>query len=241
MKKKLKLVFLILLLTGCDVTYNLEISSKGYFENIDIISNRNSDIIEYTIPAYFGDIEYEDVNANYFEKIDGIEYYNSKVSKEGEFTKINYNYKFDVNTFSRSNFLSSSYNTIIFKKYDYNNESDDSEQEYMLFTTDDNFIIFDKFAQIENVKVNITCHYEVISSNADEVNENVYTWYLTKDNLKSINMVYNPDKEIDYRTLWQKIMSGDYFNITIFFVLIFLAIFIMYKFFKNYSDKQNAI
>ena len=76
---------------------------------------------------------------------------------------------------------------------------------------------------------------------ADEVNKNIHTWYLTRDDIKAINIVYNPDKVVDYRTLWEKILDGDYLNPFTLSILILIVGFIGYKIFKKYSEKRNEI
>lgn len=232
------LLLIILLLSGCDITYNLEISNEGYIENIDINSESSENLLEYAIPAFYGVIGDEDIDSNFLNKVDGIEYYNSKTYKKDNLRKFNYNYKFDEENIKESNILNYAYDTVIIKKYDHD---EDGKKDYMLFTTDDNFLLFDRFAKLESVKINITCHYEIISSNADEINKNVYTWYLTKNDIKAINMVYNPDKVVDYRNVWDKIRDGEYLNIFTISILIFIIGMIIYIFIKRKGNIRDKI
>jgi len=239
LKKIIFLILIIPILSGCSITYNLDISEAGFNEKFTIIqTNPNEKIDEYSIPSFFGKIGYEDVNANFLEKVDGIEYYNSEKTTNSNQLEISYNYKFNENNFKDSNIINTAYKTTIIKKYDHNN---DGENDYMLISTDNNFFLFEKFPRIERIKINIICHYEVISSNADEINKNIYTWYLDKDNIKPINIIYNPENIIDYRNLWQKILDGDYFNLFTISIILLIIIFIIYKILKKHIDKVDAI
>lgn len=238
LNKIILLLFITFLLSGCTVTYNLDISDSGYEEKINIVGSVDENFVEYSIPSFWGIIDFEDVNASFLEKSKGVEYYNSKFWKEDNLLKLDYQYKFDENNFKNSNLANFSYNTFIVKKYDYD---DDGINDYFILTTDNKFNIFDRFSKIESVTINIKCYYEVISSNADEVNKNVYTWYLNRNDIKPINMVYNPDKVIDYRNLWEKIKEGEYTNIFTISILLFIVGMILYLGLKRKSKNRDKI
>jgi hypothetical protein len=183
-------------------------------------------------------MELEDPDSNFLTEVEGIDYYDIDESLVNDLNRINYSYRFDENNISKSNFINSAYNTFILKRYDHD---EDGENDYMLFTTDDSFNLFERLDNLESVKINITCHYEVISSNADEVNNNVYTWYLTRDSSKSINLVYNPDNEIDDRSFLEKIMDSYYFDISIVCLGVLIVGGIIYLIMKNRSEKVDRI
>lgn len=238
LKKSVMLIIIFILTTGCNVTYNLDISPDGYKENLEIIGNSSEGIEEYAIPAHFGKLGYEDVDANFSEQQDGIVYYNSKLTKKDNLVHLTYNYKFLESTIKQSNLLNSSYETVIIKKYDHDSDGID---DYMLFTTSDDFTIFDKFPEIESVKINISSNYEVISNNADYVNDNIYTWNLTKNNIKKISLVYDPAKVIEKKSFWDKIFNNIYFSIVIILTIITVVGLILYLIIKKNSEKQNVI
>ena len=50
---------------------------------------------------------------------------------------------------------------------------------------------FQQYKNLNSIKVNITSTYNVIESNADSVNGNVYTWNLSRNNNKNIYIKYD--------------------------------------------------
>lgn len=238
MKKKILWLIAILTLTGCTVTYDLEICQNGFKENITINStsiSENDLIAEYPFNAYY---DAKENDSNPMEKIEGQEYYDSSVKiVNNNLKSINYSYLFSYEDFPKANSIATTFENFIIKKYDYN---EDGEKDYILISSGNDFNRFENNDSLEQVTINIQCHYEVISSNADEVNGNIYTWYLDRNNIKAVNMVYNPDKIIDYRTLWEKILDGDYFNtftISLFILIIGIIIFLFLKKRSNNIDK----
>ena len=237
LKKNIILIILLLLLTGCKITYNLDISPKGFKENFNIMSNIDNKTEKYEIPAFIGTIDYEDIDINFLEKYEDIEYYNKKVKENNKHQIINYNYIFDDKNIQKSNAINLAFERFSITRYDHD---ENGKKDYMIISTSDKSNLFEKFSDIEKITINITCHYEVISSNADEINKNIYTWYLDKNNIKAINMVYNPEKFIDYRSIWEKIIDGDYFNsftVTIFIACIGVVIYLFLKKKSNNIDK----
>ena len=202
MKKIVFLFIQILLLTGCTATYNLEISPEGFKENITIYStsiSENDLFSEIPLGAYY-DVKENDENP--LIKFDGYEYYDSTLTTDNNNLKnINYSYSFDFSNFLRASSIANTFENFIMKQYDHD---EDGIDDYILISSGNDFNRFENNDILEKVTINITNNYEVISSNADKVDKNVYTWYLTKDNIKAINMVYNPDEVVDYRTLWEK-------------------------------------
>lgn len=233
------LLITIFILTGCTATYNLEISPDGFKENIVIKAtneNENNLIEEFPVGAYYGSKEND---SNPMLKIDGQEYYDSTIETGDDNLKIaKYSYLFDYDNFSEANSVVTSFENFIMKKYDYN---EDGVNDYVLISSGKDFNKFEKNEDLELVTININCHYEVISSNADEVKNGVHTWYLTKDNIKAINMVYNPDKVVDYRSFWEKLLDGEYFNIFTVSVFIFIIGIIVYFVVKKKGDRKNKV
>ena len=235
-KKIIILLISIVLLSGCSIVYELEITDNGYNENFKIISGKNEKILDYEIPAFSNSLGFEDLDVDFSKKIKGIKYYEKSIENKDDTTIINYKYQFNENNIKESNFLNSSFETIIINKYDHDG---DNKDDYMLLSTDDNFLFFDKTTELESVQINIKCNYEVISNNADKINENIYTWIFKSNDKKSINMVYNPDKFIDSRNLLEKILDGDYLNVFIISIIIFVLGCLLYKYLQNKSKNVN--
>lgn len=234
LKKKILMFVSIILLSGCTATYNLDISSNTFSEslNIDSITIDNSN---YYIPAYYNSISEDEYDVDVNQKIEGIEYYNSSFSQNN----ITFNYTFKNNDFSRSNIVNSFYSAFILKKYDYD---EDGKEDYYILSTTKDFSGFDIYSELTEITIKIRNNHEVISTNADEVvDDNIYIWHLTPNNIPSINMIYNPEIIIDNRNLTQKVIDGDYLNIFTMSLLLFIIGFILYKFLKRKGEKRDKI
>lgn len=233
-KNNLLLIFLIIpLLSGCTATYNLEVSPKGISENLEVKSDIFDDS-NYYIPAYYNSIgdEYYDVDVN--QKLEGIDYYNTLISKK----KIKLDYFFKNSKFFDANIANSFYSAFVHKRYDYD---EDGVEDYYVLSASGDFSAFNLYKDLTEVVVKIETNCEVIKSNADEIDGNVYIWYLTPSNIPSINMVYNPDVVVDNRTFIQKFLDGVYFNNFTISLSVAIILFGLYMFFRWYSNKKNKI
>lgn len=236
LKKVKNLIFILVVVTslsGCTATYNLDISSNNFSESLNI-SSSSINISTYFAPAYYNSISYDEYDVDVNQKIDGIIYYNSTFDS----SNVNFDYKFTNKDFSRSNIANTFYSFFVFKKYDYN---DDGKEDYYLLSTSNEFLAFDLYNQLTEVTIKIKNNHEVISNNADEIDGNTYIWYLTPNNISSINMVYNPDVIIDNRTFFQKLKDGDYTNIFTISILLFILGLIIYFILKKKGDSRNKV
>lgn len=236
MKKIFLLIMISFLLSGCTAEYNLNISDKGFNETLVLRAenlNDNELLIDYPITAFY---DSEGNNEDPLKKEPDVEYYNSKLIKENNLNKLTYNYKFNESEILSSRIIRNSFSTIIFKKYDHD---EDGKNDYMLISTTDDFEGF-KYENLSKVVINIRNDYKVISSNADKVNDNIYTWIFTRNSNKAINMVYDPSTVIDNRTTLEKFIDSNYIIGFIFIVLFIILIFVILGF-KRYSDLRDKI
>ena len=117
--KRIKLLLLslsILLLSGCKATYELEINSEGFKENLTINAtsiNENEKIKNYALAAYINTDEGDDYvedESILFEKEEDTEYYNDSLKKdENGLNVLNYNYFFNHINFSKSNIINNNF------------------------------------------------------------------------------------------------------------------------------------
>lgn len=183
--KYIILVFSITFLCGCSVQYNLNIDNNTSFNEqiiIDNLSGEDYDILKGN--SYNFSLDYNDNTEGYYEgQIPGITYYDKQILNN----QIIYSGSFNKETFQNSKAVNSSVDFFKITKY---------EDNYVI-STSDNYVIFDNY-NLNGIKVNIKLPNEVINSNADSVNGNVYTWNISKDNKKGIYLEYKPidNKEI---------------------------------------------
>ena len=169
----------LLLFTGCAVDYNLTIDS-----NLNESVSINEDVNK-AMPLYYEDYS---VLYEFNDKVDGYKYYD-RVNTNG-FTK--YNATYNYNDFTRVTSCSS-----VFDKCEFINKG----QGIYIISTTKGARIFDSYANLDVININITINGEVIKNNADSVNENVYTWKLTKENAKNKSIL------LEFKN--NKKMSGD--------------------------------
>lgn len=192
--KKL-LILLVIILTGCDIKYDLVITDKGEVKEKFIISIDNEIIKNNSM----SNDEYLDYYSNLYLKQDNYKNFKIK-TKEGKeesyfIVKNNYN---NLNSYIES--------------YSFKNMFDNAMIEqvgkYTSFQTTNNIFLKniknDTLLSEETLKnkytINIKFYTEVVNSNADEIDlkNNIYTWYIdsntTKDN---IYFKYGSKKRID--------------------------------------------
>ena len=230
------LLIFIFFLSGCDVQYNLHISPNGYIETVDVDYDLDESASKYFIPVFYGITDFEDPNTNFLEKSKGISYYDVSEQQNNNFNRVSYTYNFSQGNFRRSYFARGAYNNLVVKQYDHD---DDGKKDYIVIATDDYFELFDRFSKLDMVTVNIECDYKVISNNASEVNKNVYTWYIYRNNIPTINLVFSPDDIVDSRSFLEKILDGNNLTILLIFSGIFVLGLIIYFLLKKRSESVN--
>ena len=177
MKKKfIFLSILLLSLTGCKTTYNLEFSNNNIKEDITttILSsdipkkdaNAISEVDDRVTPFIEND-QYPIFNDTKIK-------YKKKVKKENDTTIVNLKYTYSHDEFRNSN---------TFKKCFRHAELVDNYKDYELTFSGDFYCLYG-----EEVEINIKTNNKVLSNNADKVSGNTYTWVINKGNLEHANI-----------------------------------------------------
>ena len=163
--KKYILILLIIFLTGCSAKYEVEIKDKQVNEKSSFIISKHevaSDGIYYTVSRMAG---------KYFLNVDFLigdtkEYY------EGE----NAIYQ------KKSNTNINEYNTSDIFNYCYDAHNVLNEKKYYTISTSDTFKCFDKYQELEDVKIVLKTNHKVKDNNADSIDGYTYTWNINKKN-----------------------------------------------------------
>ncbi len=183
MKKIIMLVLLVLLLTGCSAEVNVIINDTGINETVTIIDNNTSSYYN-NVPAFYKDI-FSELEPDV--KNSGVEYYNRNVTQGSGSYKINYSYKYSFDNYKDARTVKTAFKSFNLRK-------DVSENQIIISTDSSQLGLFNTYKNLTNVKVNITPTYQVVKSNADYVNGNIYTWNFNKGTKKNIYIVmYNPN------------------------------------------------
>lgn len=178
MRKRIVILLLMLIITtGCTCEYNLKIENGTYKETVVLESSDASETANFnkqwnistnkTINNLGLDPSPEEI------PVDNVYSYNLTGNK------LTFNYDFNQNEYKYSTAISKCYAN--FSISNYNNRT--------VISTSSNPICFDDYPNLTKVTIKITVDEKVVSSNADTVNDNTYTWILTKENKKAINLI----------------------------------------------------
>ena len=217
--KKIFVLFILLLLCGCDVKYNIEFKNDKVYEKFSIKLNNEKEA---------NSIKYFNTNDLYASIIPDMIKYEKDVLKDNDTTKFNYSYVYDIDNYSNSMALSS-----CFKGYNIL-----KEKNYYLITTSEGLkcMTSDYSTIIDNLDIVIETNHKLIDTNADEVSNNKYVWHINKKNYKTKSImlkVYQKKYVFNYKgEMTKKIII----SALIAFVVLFSTIYILLK-----RKKSNKI
>jgi len=248
--KKLKLLILTILITtlctGCTIEYNINITNDKIIEEINvtdtILNNRskNDILTHYNMwyPTYVNFIkEGETIEIEgYDQKIDNIEYHNKNINEIDNGYKYTYKYTYPIEKYYDSYVLAT---TFIESTVHNNSET------LVLRTSKENLLC--QYDYFESVKVNINIDpeiYELNYTNSTNINNNTYTWILDKNNCNDSQVILTLNKkdlniQSSSPTVTQRKEKN--YMLYIFLVGILIIVFIGYKLFMKFKDKNNGI
>ncbi len=198
--KTICLLFVLLVLTGCNAEYNLDISDNKIVESTNIYAEESDlDIIDedgFAIDNPFSNVD-DFIDYNY-----SIDYraFNYNFNNESNYEKakindsngqgINLRYTYDFENFENSYFLNKYF----------------SENSY---TINDRFIIIDlndfngvyylnSGNSLNNLAINIKTNLKVLENNADSVTDNIYTWVIDEDNVNEKSIYIKIKKNVNF-------------------------------------------
>lgn len=209
--KILVLIILSLLISGCDVKYNINIRGKKISEEI-ILPNTDN----YTVDNLTNDFYYDIENKKKY----NLEIKEDKIILSNKDTKLS--------TLSNNNL------------YDYCFSKIDSFEEdgYYHFRTSSDFnCMVYEYIPIDKITIVLNTFNKVKEHNADEVKFGKYIWYIDKDN-SSTKQIYFTVKKNEY--LWYYRLRGLIIGLGSIVIVLLIGYFIV-KIFKKKSDKENKI
>ena len=200
--KKIFLLIAIFILSGCEVTYTIDVDDD-YFENIVITPTDSDEFSEiqmgsYPYNAYYDTDNFEDVTGDVGSPEDTeIENDNIVYKKYNTFLtdKLIYSYRFGKD-YQDSNIAYRSVDKFIFV-----DAGDLNTYSYVYANDFSN--VFIEYPGLTKLTVNVKTSKKVLKSNADSNSGNVYTWIITRKNQNrevSISFVderyFKPDENI---------------------------------------------
>lgn len=209
--KILILSILLLMICGCDVKYNINITGSKITEEI-ILPNDNN-------------YQKEDLENKFYYNVNENKKYELELKKD---KIVLTNTKTTLDTLSNNNLYNSCFSKI---------DSYEKEGLYYIATSTDFSCMYYEYQPIDNITISIKTYNKVKESNADKIGFNTYTWVFNKDNYidKNIYIVINKNEYV-----WYYRLRGLIIGLSIILVLV-LIVSIIIKIFENRSNKENKI
>lgn len=179
MKKTLFLVIICLLLTGCSINYNLEITEDTFNETISgtILNSeleKDNDGTDTGPYLYFLNSEQPAFHNN--ENI----FYKKTKNNTNAGIDFEYSYSYNKNNFANARILNE-----CFDSYKFEN----NENKYFI-SVSGNF----KCNYAKKTNINITTNHKVTTNNANKIKKNTYTWTIDEDNRDDLHLFISIDK-----------------------------------------------
>ncbi len=172
MKKIILIITIVFLSCGCTAEYNLTIDDLNHltYDEYFLIESIDKEEIESEYNNVFPSNAYDDEDffSETTEKIDGVSYYEVEKYYDNKYY-IKYHFTFPSNRFDHSVGVKTAFYNFTKK---YNEETNTT-------TLDTGSFDANKFPNLEELIVHVTINNNVVSHNADEVDGNIYTWYIT--------------------------------------------------------------
>lgn len=236
MKKKLLLLFILIILSGCSVTSNISINENYNVEESTRISFDNSLAVNYYSPKEYAN-EY-------------IEYYLSAIKLK------NYEYSLEegsetssVDFTKTSNDICKSINENLFSNHLYKTIKCSEDEEYFIIDSVGEQSISKplsmKTFNAENVVINVKLPVLAEENNADIVNDKTYTWEFNKSTSsdKSIHLKISKTKvEENYKNVKKqedKKNNGSIIGIIIFIIILIIGLLLVANIlYKKYKENK---
>lgn len=168
MKKIIILLITAILLTGCEATYEINIQKDKINDNIKLYTD--SSIVNNATPNQIN--EFKD-KLNEWER--GYEYYKRDIYATDKITGYNYIYDFTYEEYDAMSQIRKCYKDFEFI----------TDENYITITTSNEFLCNTYYKDVNKLTLTITSDYKILTSNADNKEENVHQWNFTKNNAKN--------------------------------------------------------
>ena len=231
---KILLVYsMIILLSGCTVTYNLKISDNVMTEKITLTEKKN--LVDQKVADEQLESIFSEVSENNFKKY-------SVVKKEKD-DNINYSlgqvyYLDDIDSVNNIRIMKDcfdAYNIVY---------SDDEETSLILQTSKGFHCLNYDYNEVDSVNIKIEVENEVISNNADSIDGNIYKWHIDKDNYSDKYISLEFKKNINNNSTKENVSSKTSINFkyVILFVVIFVGIIVLVLLYAmGLNKKRNKL
>ncbi len=228
MKKIIFLIFILFLMSGCNVIYEVDISKEGIKENIKIMAENELDnefiaSAQEPITAFYDSQVYSET----LEKVPGVEYYNDYKEMNNGLYVYTLDYLFTHENFKKSKIINNAVSA-------FNITDNDGTFSYNVGSYIKAFLFQNEINNLK-VQVNVSDDYEIVDTNASEVTNNTMVWNVTKNDyeyfpinfsLKDLNYVSKTNETKEENSIKNNLFIA--FIGVIVFVIV-LIILILYR------------
>ena len=236
--KRIWFVFLVILLTGCSVNYEVDIDRDVILkENIHFNANNDTDIEKIKEFNYYVPIDYTNNDSSIYEKkAKDIKYYSIFKNRDNSSLVFKYN-KYNVDNFNYNMFGKTCYKYVTLMK----NVDKKAKKKELILSTSRQFLCFDNYENLDDVNITITSKYKLKETNADIQERHKYTWNITKENANGKFIYLVLDLNTRELTLWERIQEGEYVNMFTISLVLLLISSVIWFLLKKKGDIKNKI
>lgn len=239
-KKFLILISIVFLISGCDITYNLDIYNGKFSENIKIIENDkskwNSNVSTTTAQELYNSYKAKPIPISSYspmipgtnEKLNDVLYYNVNDLTNQKRIGMEYNYDMTQSQFNDSYFVRYAYNRFLVATI----------KDNITISTGEKLKLFEQYNNLENVTINITTNHKVIKHNADKVDGDTYIWKVNRENADDKSLYFEVDEDAvaeSESSDWLKVIG----TIIIVMIIILVVGYFGYLYLKRRHQKSN--
>lgn len=224
MLKKISLIIILLLVSGCNAVYTIEIENDIIKEKLEVQNFDDKNLVDDEYRTLIDLYASSNITTNYnylrpevYEKIEGFNYYQIEkidtVNNLGLIMEAQYNLE---------DYLNSTLLNHHFNQFEFNN----NDSTFYLNSKKNNDI-FKKYFYLNNLTIKVTTDKKVLENNADIINNNTYIWNINKDNQLEKEIIFKIEKT-DNDKLFVKDQNNLYNSSTLLIIygLLFIGIII---------------
>lgn len=181
--KKIILVILLFLVSGCSANYELTIDEDlNFMENISLQAENEIESEKlmrdpWPIKAYYNDPD----SGEYPEELEGVEYYTNHLFLNNSFYQKNLSYTFGLSRFKEANSVKSCFEHVYVVE--------DKRENTITLSTSPKFLCMEDYPSLSMVNIKINVNSQVVASNASQINQNSYEWTITPQNYESSGII----------------------------------------------------
>ncbi len=247
-KKKLLILLSIFLITGCQAEYNIVIEDNVVKEELLVYEtniNKWNTIQGNNILTYQQyQQEYKDAPVGIYyndQNIDGEvgfnpnrNYYTIDLLSDNNKKGLSFNTDFNINRYADSYIIRN-----CFKNINILNQLDT-----ISISTNNELSCMNYIDGLNKITINIKTSYNVLDTNAIRINDNTYTWIITKNNYMNSNIYIKMSKSINSNSS-NDTKDTNVFNFQLIYLILVIVLlllgFLIYNQIKKNSEEKNKI